>query len=285
MPRRWARACLRPSACRRRADAWRGHIMLRSDRFQIAHDAESVCAPYRQRGHKCVCANGKLRKNLSAANLVRLQLGELGANSAALDTQKRQFVFQRGHSLRLLILAKHCRSPNRRIKEMIRPAVANDASCLAAVAVEVWLNTYIRNGVSASFADYALNQFTTARFEEMLSQSDNAIWVSENSVGIDGFIRISLDAEPPLNGCSDLEISTLYVQPRHQGSGTGHGLLATGLQFCASTGRPNVWLSVNAENTRATRFYLRNGFTKIGDTQFQIEDETYPNHILRHKLT
>lgn len=167
---------------------------------------------------------------------------------------------------------------------MIRPAVLNDASCLAAVAIEVWLNTYIRNGVSAFFADYALNQFTTARFEEILSRNDSAIWVSENSVGIDGFIRISLKAEPPLEGCSDLELSTLYVQPRHQGSGTGGELLATGLQFCASTGRPNVWLSVNAENMRATKFYLRNGFTKIGETHFQIDDETYPNHVLRHNL-
>ncbi len=167
---------------------------------------------------------------------------------------------------------------------MIRPAVADDASSLAAVATEVWLNTYMRNGVSAFFAEYALEQFTKARFEEVLSQPNCAIWVSQNSVGIDGFVRISKEVEPPLDECSDLEISTLYVQPRHQGSGTGGQLLATALQFAGSTGRPNVWLAVNAENTRATEFYLRKGFAKIGETKFQIENEPYPNYVLRLNL-
>jgi ribosomal protein S18 acetylase RimI-like enzyme len=129
-----------------------------------------------------------------------------------------------------------------------------------------------------------LKEFTTARFEQNLSRTDSVIWVSENSVGIDGFIRIARDAEPPLHGCSDLEIATLYVQPRHQGSGTGRVLLTTGLEFCASTGRPDVWLCVNAENTRAAKFYVKNGFTKIGETQFQIEDQTDPNHVFRHSL-
>lgn len=165
---------------------------------------------------------------------------------------------------------------------MIRIARFEDASSLAAVGIEVWLNTYVRDGVNAFFADYALNHFTTARFEEILSLEDTYIWVSENGIGIDGFIHVAQGSEPPVPGCSDLEISTLYVQPRHQGSGAGGRLLAAGLQFGASTGRPDVWLSVNAENERATEFYLRKGFAKFGETQFQIGDQSYPNHVLRY---
>lgn len=167
---------------------------------------------------------------------------------------------------------------------MIRPADMTDASSLAALGLEVWLNTYIRNGVNAFFADFALRQFTAARFEEILSQENQTILVSQNSVGIDGFIHVSLGAAAPVATCSDLEISTLYVQPRHQGGGAGGRLLAAGLQFCASTGRPDVWLSVNAENDRATQFYLRKGFAKAGETQFQIDGQSYPNHVLRYAL-
>ncbi|WP_410010488.1 GNAT family N-acetyltransferase [Phyllobacterium sp. A18/5-2] len=99
------------------------------------------------------------------------------------------------------------------------------------------------------------------------------MWVSENSVGIDGFIRIARDAEPPLHGCSDLEIATLHVRPRHQGSGTGRVLLTTGLEFCAWTGRPMSG-SASMPKTRVPQnFYVENGFTKIGETQFQIEDD------------
>lgn len=169
-------------------------------------------------------------------------------------------------------------------RDVIRPANLTDASSLAAVGLEVWLNTYIRNGVNAFFADYALKQFTVARFAEILARTDQTILVSQNSVGIDGFIHVSSGSQAPVPACSDLEISTLYVQPRHQGGGAGGRLLEAGLQFCASTGRPDVWLSVNAENERATAFYLRKGFAKVGETRFQIDDQSYPNHVLRYDL-
>lgn len=167
---------------------------------------------------------------------------------------------------------------------MIRPANLKDASSLAAVGMEVWLNTYIRHGVNALFADYALSQFTTARYEEILSRKSETIYVSQESAGIIGFIHVSLDSKAPMHTCSDLEISTLYVQTRHQGSGAGGRLLEAGLRFCVSTGRPNVWLSVNSENDRATSFYMKKGFVKIGETQFQIDNQFYPNHVLRYSL-
>lgn len=167
---------------------------------------------------------------------------------------------------------------------MIRQATIEDASSLAAVGIEVWLNTYIRNGVNAFFADYALSHFTTAHFEAFLSTADNLVLVSENGVGIDGFIHMASASPAPVAGCSDLEIAKLYVQPRHQGSGAGGRLLAAGLQWCASTGHRDVWLAVNAENARATDFYLRKGFAKVGETRFQIDDQSYPNHVLRYDL-
>lgn len=111
--------------------------------------------------------------------------------------------------------------------------------------------------MNAFFADYALSHFTTTNFEAILSKTDSFILVSENGVGIDGFVQMALGSPAPVKGCSDLEIAKLYVQPRHQGSGAGGRLLAAALQWCASTDRPDVWLAVNAENTRATDFYLK----------------------------
>jgi diamine N-acetyltransferase len=40
----------------------------------------------------------------------------------------------------------------------------------------------------------------------------------------------------------------------------------------------NVWLAVNAENERATHFYIRNGFEKAGEAHFRIGDQAYRNN-------
>lgn len=61
----------------------------------------------------------------------------------------------------------------------VRLAQKGDASSLAAISIEVWIGTYIREGVTAFFADYALCEFTTAKFEGILDDPDEMIRVSE----------------------------------------------------------------------------------------------------------
>jgi diamine N-acetyltransferase len=164
---------------------------------------------------------------------------------------------------------------------MIRKAQARDASALAAVSTEVWMNTYLREGVSPHFADYVLSKFTAQNFRDALDNPKMAIWVSENGTGIDGFVAVCSSATPPSADCSPLEITTLYVRPRQQSGGRGAALLHCALEHCRDTGGENVWLTVNVENTRAIGFYLRQGFSKIGTTYFRIGDQCYENDVMK----
>ncbi|ATG36706.1 Acetyltransferase [Phaeobacter piscinae] len=154
-----------------------------------------------------------------------------------------------------------------------------DASSLAALSLEVWIGTYLREGVSGFFADYALAELTAARFAEALADPQEHVIVSQNRVGIDGYIRISRGCPGPTPGCSDVEITTLYVQPRHHGRGIGAALLRAGLAHCAEEGVARVWLASNAENTPAKAFYLSQGFERVGETQFVINDQSYLNDV------
>lgn len=163
----------------------------------------------------------------------------------------------------------------------IRIARPADASILAAISIEVWLGTYIRHGVNALFADYALSEFTAARFWALIDNPNEQIWVSENDDGLDGFIRISHGVDAPVANCSTTEIATLYVQPRHHGKGIGRALLNQALVASRQGGHNSVWLTTNSENTPAIAFYLAQGFEKVGTTQFSIGDEAYPNDVFK----
>jgi diamine N-acetyltransferase len=167
---------------------------------------------------------------------------------------------------------------------MIRKAEERDASSLAAVSIEVWVNTYLRDGVSPVFADYVLAEFTAQKFRDAIGDPDLAIWVSENRTGIDGFVKVCSTAAPPMGGCSPLEITTLYVQPRHQSGGRGAALLRHALDHCRRMGGENAWLTVEAGNRRAIDFYLRHGFSRIGSTDFVIADLAYENHVMSADL-
>lgn len=162
----------------------------------------------------------------------------------------------------------------------LRIAQPSDASCLAAISIEVWLGAYIRRGVTAFFADYALSAFTAQRFETLMNAPGEHFLVSENVEGIDGYIRISSQKAMPAPGHSTTEIATLYIQPRHRRKGIGAALLDAALRHARRTGAESVWLAANSENLSAIDFYLSQGFEKAGVTHFRIQDRTFPNDVL-----
>ncbi|AXT26976.1 GNAT family N-acetyltransferase [Ruegeria sp. AD91A] len=162
----------------------------------------------------------------------------------------------------------------------LRPARKSDAASLAALSIEVWIGTYLRHGVSSFFAEFALSEFTTARFETLLEEGSDLLVVSENRDGIDGYIRLAEGRDPPIDGLSDLEIVTFYVQSRHHGKGIGSALLQVAIDHCRNKGRTEIWLTTNSENAPAIDFYLSKGFRQVGVTDFRIADQAYPNHVL-----
>lgn len=162
---------------------------------------------------------------------------------------------------------------------ILRRAVLEDASSLAAISIEVWVGTYLKQGVGAFFADYALAEFTTDRMRALITDPAQTIFVSQNREGIDGFIRIAQGSTAPVAGCSDTEIATFYVQPRHHGKGIGLRLLQAALTFCHEERVSSVWLTTNAENDPAIGFYLAQGFHQVGETYFEIDDQRYLNNV------
>ena len=156
-----------------------------------------------------------------------------------------------------------------------RKAIKSDASSLATLSIEVWLGTYLRRGITGFFADFVLSEFTTLRFEAMMEDDTEWLYVSHNDEGIDGYIRVTTGVTTAPEWCGSTEITTLYVQPRHHGNGIGKALLDHALDHCRACGADTVWLTTNSENTPAIGFYKAMDFKQIGVTPFRIVDQAY----------
>ena len=158
----------------------------------------------------------------------------------------------------------------------LRAATPSDASSLAALALEVFFATYIRHGINAHFADYALAHFTPARFQGWIDDPAHSFIVSQNRDGIDGLIHINRNSPDPVGGAIPTELVSLYIQPRHQGRGLGQALLEAGLKLESGP----IWLAMNSQNSKARAFYAAQNFTKLGEVAFKIGDQSYPNDVL-----
>jgi predicted cupin superfamily sugar epimerase/GNAT superfamily N-acetyltransferase len=74
----------------------------------------------------------------------------------------------------------------------------------------------------------------------------------------------------------DDELEQVYVDSAHRGSGVAPALLAAGLRQVAVAGHDQAWLAVATGNSRARRFYEREGWSDDGLFDYAAEGPDGP---------
>ncbi|OCQ23580.1 GCN5 family acetyltransferase [Pseudoalteromonas luteoviolacea] len=156
---------------------------------------------------------------------------------------------------------------------MIRRANVNDLSCLVALSLQVWLNTYTLDGMRREYADFAIGQFTKDYFQDLLLRDEYDIIVCEEERAIIGFAVVNNRSqfEGPENG---FELEKLYVHSHFQGKGVGRALLS---EVTARFGS-DFWLYTWTENI-SNAFYKRLGFELIGELSFEFAGKRILNNV------
>ena len=148
---------------------------------------------------------------------------------------------------------------------IIRPAVPADAPALAECQHACWREAY-HGQLSAGFLA-ALDDDARAAWwrHNLVEPSEERIFIAEMGREILGFAGAgqSFD-DPPLR---DLQLHMLYVRQSTYGNGLGQGL------FDAAVGDRPCSLWVARDNSRAIRFYQRQGFLADGTSEAVPEFE------------
>jgi ribosomal protein S18 acetylase RimI-like enzyme len=164
---------------------------------------------------------------------------------------------------------------------IIRPARAEDAHNLAALAIQVWLHTYATDGIREALSRYVLAEFTPARFLERIADPDRLLLVAEDGIHLLGYAGLDFAAAPEAGAGARTELATLYVQEHFAGRGIGGRLLAAAAEAASGRrGSPALWLSVYHRNDRALAFYRKQGFTERGAFDFEFGGERHRNLVL-----
>ena len=163
---------------------------------------------------------------------------------------------------------------------VIRAGRPADASLLAALATQVFLDTYATQGASEAIAGHVLAEFAPAKFQAWLGSDTAAVLVAEKNAHLVGYARLAFGAVCPVPGAGTVELATLYVQAHFTRSGVGAALLAQARSLALRRARQPLWLTVNAQNARAIAFYAAQGCSTIGTAHFVLGGESHPNHVL-----
>lgn len=161
---------------------------------------------------------------------------------------------------------------------MIRKAQKSDCLNLAALSLQVWLQTYATEGLRLKISQYALSTFTELHFQTILSNDPCDIWVYIKEDHLVGFAAVDL-ASHFNDNANGFEVTTLYVSEHFQGQGIGRQLLD---KIKAHYGLP-FWLSTWVHNFKAIHFYNNLQFSIIGHLNFDIDGELHENYVFSSK--
>lgn len=168
----------------------------------------------------------------------------------------------------------------------LRPGTPDDATTIAVLAIQVFLDTYAGDGVRPDLAREALREYAVEAFDARLRDHQRRFLLAERGTGLLGFAEVHLATQPaPAGGVTGAELIRLYVQPAAQGSGLGRRLIRAAEALAREAGSGALWLTAWEGNRRALAFYAREGYADVGATHYSFEGNSYGNRVLARGLT
>ena len=149
----------------------------------------------------------------------------------------------------------------------LRPARPEDAPAVAEIWRQGWRDAHLGH-----VPDELLTARTHSSFDTRAGErtGDTVVAVADGAVA--GFVMVTDD-----------EVEQVYVAAAHRGSGVAAPLLAEAERLVRAGGYERAWLAVVAGNTRARRFYERNGWVDEGLFDHLAEGPDGPIHVPAHR--
>lgn len=162
-----------------------------------------------------------------------------------------------------------------------RRGTPDDALCIGALAVQVFLDTYATAGIRPDLAREALTTCGVDAVRNRLEKTRSHFIVAERNQHLVGFAELELGGTvPDVSLAGGVELVKLYVQRHFKRKGVGAALLRQAESTVVAHSAKCLWLTAWAENADALRFYAAQGFIDVGETEHVFEDKRFENRLL-----
>ena len=167
------------------------------------------------------------------------------------------------------------------IKRIVRTGRPADAAAIAELCHAMFRETH-----TGAFAFEDMDPFLDEHFTKdavlLDMQRPNVRYhVAEVDGEFAGVVRFAPTPWPEYVDDPDtFELARMYLVPNKIGGGLGRALIEAGVSQLKADGYHSCWLHVWERNTRATEFYLRNGFYTKADVPYPMGNSAPVGHLM-----
>lgn len=154
----------------------------------------------------------------------------------------------------------------------LRRAEPADAAALSLVASATFLEAFAGVLRGADIVAHCVANNAPAAFERWANGDIVVIAEHDDGDAPIGYTVLTTPDLPVDPQPGDIELKRIYALTATYGSGLGPALMARALTDAAISGKRRILLGVYGGNTRARRFYEREGFALVGERRFRVGD-------------
>jgi ribosomal protein S18 acetylase RimI-like enzyme len=156
---------------------------------------------------------------------------------------------------------------------LLKRATAADAAALSLVASACFLETFAGILQGADIVAHCARANSPDSFGNWSTDTGSRVVIAEitNGAAPIGYSVLTTPDLPAVDTSpADIELRRIYTLSRAHGTGLGPALMAQALLDARTMGRERMLLGVYAGNERARAFYQKQGFTEVGERQYQV---------------
>lgn len=164
----------------------------------------------------------------------------------------------------------------------LRPLTPDDAALLATVGRESLLQSHGHSAPAGIMEAYVDRSFSEAACRAELEDPANIFYGIFYKSELAGYSKIILSCPHPAVALQpSTKLERLYLLSEYHNLKLGHQLLQQAIAQSKAAGDKSMWLNVWKENTRAIRFYEKEGFSIVGESLFVLtEEHANPNWVM-----
>jgi ribosomal protein S18 acetylase RimI-like enzyme len=168
---------------------------------------------------------------------------------------------------------------------LIRPALPEDATALAALAERTFRATFAADNRAEDMDAHCRATYSPLRQAEEITRADGLTLLATTNGALIGFIQVRWGAAPSCIASTLAgEVQRLYVDTPWHGKGVANALLSDALTVLREQHLEHVWLGVWEHNPRARAFYRKCGFIDVGEHVFQLGDDPQRDVLMARRL-
>jgi ribosomal protein S18 acetylase RimI-like enzyme len=135
---------------------------------------------------------------------------------------------------------------------------------------------------------YLGKAFGAARQSAEIGDARRVTLLVEEEGALAGYVYLHRtapgEAHPGVPVGEAVEIERFYVGSHHHGRGLARRLMESALETAREMGGELIWLGVWEHNTRAIRFYEKNGFVDVGEQEFLLGTDLQHDRVMTRPL-